>query len=49
LLPAEAGLSNSEHAALLRLRGSIRDVMAAHAGGRQDAAVGHCPANAGSL
>jgi predicted RNA-binding Zn ribbon-like protein len=37
LLPAEAGLSNSEHAALLRLRGSIRDVLAAHTGGRQDA------------
>jgi predicted RNA-binding Zn ribbon-like protein len=37
LLAAEAGLSNSEHAALLRLRGSIRDVLAAHAGGRQDA------------
>ena len=39
LLPAEAGLSNSEHAALLRLRDSIRDVLAAHAGGRQDAAA----------
>jgi predicted RNA-binding Zn ribbon-like protein len=37
LLPAEAGLSNSEHAALLRLRESIRDVLAAHAGGREDA------------
>jgi predicted RNA-binding Zn ribbon-like protein len=37
LLPAEAGLSNSEHAALLRLRGSIRGVLAAHAGGREDA------------
>jgi predicted RNA-binding Zn ribbon-like protein len=37
LLPAEAGLSNSEYAALLRLRGSIRDVLAAHAGGREDA------------
>jgi predicted RNA-binding Zn ribbon-like protein len=39
LLPAEAGLSNSEHAALLRLRDSIRDTLAAHAGGREDAAV----------
>ncbi len=39
LLPAEAGLSNSEHAALLRLRDSIRDVLAAHAGGREDAAA----------
>jgi predicted RNA-binding Zn ribbon-like protein len=37
LLPAEAGLSNSEHAALLRLRGSIRDVLAAHADGHEDA------------
>ena len=32
LLPAEAGLSNSEHAALLRLRESVRAVLAAHAG-----------------
>ena len=37
LLPAEAGLSNSEYAALLRLRESIRDVLAAHTGGREDA------------
>ncbi len=37
LLPAEAGLSNSEHAALLRLRESIRDVLAAHTAGREDA------------
>jgi hypothetical protein len=37
LLPAEAGLSNSEHAALLRLRNSIRDVLAARAEGRADA------------
>ncbi len=37
LLPAEAGLTNSEHAALLRLRESIRDVLAAHADGREDA------------
>jgi Putative stress-induced transcription regulator len=39
LLPAEAGLSNSEHAALLRLRESLRDVLAAHAGGRDDPAA----------
>jgi hypothetical protein len=37
LLPAEARLTSSEHAALLRLRASIRDVLAAHADGRQDA------------
>ena len=37
LLPADAGLSNSEHAALLRLRDSIRDVIAARAAGRADA------------
>ena len=36
LLPAEAGLSNSEHAALVRLRDSIRDVLAAHTRGRED-------------
>ena len=36
LLPAEAGLTSSEHAALLRLRESIRDVLAAHTDGRQD-------------
>jgi hypothetical protein len=36
LLPAGAGLTNSEHAALLRLRDSVRDVLAAHAGGRED-------------
>jgi predicted RNA-binding Zn ribbon-like protein len=39
LLPAEAGLTNSEHAALLRLRTSIRGVLAAHADGREDAAA----------
>jgi len=39
LLPAEAGLSNSEHAALLRLRDSIRDVLAAYTDGRQDEAA----------
>ncbi len=37
LLPAEAGLSNSEHAALVRLRDALRDVLAAHANGHQDA------------
>ena len=36
LLPPEAGLTNSEHAALLRLRESLRDVLAAHASGRED-------------
>ena len=39
LLPAEAGLSNSEHGALLRLRESLRDVLAAHTDGREDAAA----------
>jgi hypothetical protein len=39
LLPAEAGLSNSEHAALLRLREAVRDVLAAHADGREDPAA----------
>ena len=37
LLPAGAGVTNSEHAALLRLRQSIRDVLAAHTAGRADA------------
>ena len=37
LLPAEAGLSTSEHAALLRLREAIRDVLAARTAGREDA------------
>ena len=36
LLPAEVGLTNSEHAALLRLRNSVRDVLAAHAAGREN-------------
>lgn len=36
ILPTENGLSNSEHAALLRLRTSIIDVLAAHSGGRED-------------
>jgi predicted RNA-binding Zn ribbon-like protein len=37
LLPAEAGLTNSEHAALVRLRESVREVLAAHTDGRDDA------------
>lgn len=37
LLPDRAGLSNSEHAALLRLRDALRDVLAAQAGHREDA------------
>ena len=37
LLPAESGLSNSEHGALLRLRDSLRDMLAAHTGAREDA------------
>ena len=37
LLPAESRLTTSEHAALLRLRTSISDVLTAHAGGHQDA------------
>lgn len=37
LLPPDAGLSGSEHNALLRLRDSLRDVMAARAGARLDA------------
>jgi predicted RNA-binding Zn ribbon-like protein len=36
LLPDEAGLSNSEHGALLGLREAIRDSLAAHTGGRAD-------------
>jgi len=36
LLPAESGLTNSEHAALLRLRDSLKDVQAAHSRGRPD-------------
>src|SRR5205085_1037245 len=37
LLPAEAGLTNSEHSALLRLRESVSEVLAAHTEGREDA------------
>lgn len=36
LLPPEAGLTNSEHGALLRLRESVRDVLAARAAARED-------------
>lgn len=36
LLPAEAGLSGAEHAALLRLREAVRDTLAAHTDGRED-------------
>ncbi len=39
MLPADAGLTGSEHAALLRLRESVRDLLAAHTDGRQDAAA----------
>jgi putative stress-induced transcription regulator len=39
LLPAEAGLSSSEHAALLRMRDALRDVLAAQADGREDTAA----------
>jgi Putative stress-induced transcription regulator len=39
LLPADAGLTNSEHAALLRLRAAVRDVLAARADGREDPAA----------
>ena len=39
MLAAEAGLTNSEHAALLRMREALRDVLAAHADGRKDAAA----------
>ena len=37
LLPPDAGLSGSEHNALLRLRQALRDVMAARANARSDA------------
>ena len=36
LLPAESGLSGSEHAALLRLREAVRDTLAAHTDSRED-------------
>ena len=37
VLPADSGLSGSEHAALLRLRDAVRDTLAAHAEDREDA------------
>jgi hypothetical protein len=40
LLPPDAGLSGSEHNALLRLRDSLRAVMAARADARPDADAG---------
>ena len=36
LLPAESGLTGSEHAALLRLRQALLDTLAAHTDGRED-------------
>lgn len=36
LLPAGAGVSGSEHAALVRLRDAVTEVIAAHANGVQD-------------
>jgi hypothetical protein len=36
LLPADEGLSGSEHSALLRLRDALRDVLAARSVGRAD-------------
>jgi hypothetical protein len=39
LLPAEAGLTNSEHSALLRMREALRDVIVAHAEGHADEAA----------
>lgn len=39
LLPADGGLTGSEHGALLRLRDALRDVLAAHTDGREDAAT----------
>jgi predicted RNA-binding Zn ribbon-like protein len=39
LLPAESRLGGADHSALLRLRDSLRDVLATHAGGREDAAA----------
>ena len=37
LLAADGGLTNSEYNALIRLRQALRDVLAAHARGREDA------------
>jgi predicted RNA-binding Zn ribbon-like protein len=39
LLPDGAGLSGSEHSALLRLRDSLRDMLAAHTDEREEAAA----------
>lgn len=39
LLPGGAGLTGSDHGALLRLRDALRDVLAAHTAGREDAAT----------
>ena len=39
LLPASARLGNSDHTALLRLRESLRGVLAAHTDGHQDPAA----------
>jgi predicted RNA-binding Zn ribbon-like protein len=39
LLPEGTGLTGSEHAALLRLRDSLGEVLAAHTDGREDAAA----------
>jgi hypothetical protein len=36
LLPADDGLTGSEHAALLRLRDALREVLAARSGGHRD-------------
>ncbi len=36
LLPAEVGLTNSEYAALLRLREAVRDALASHGRGGED-------------
>lgn len=36
LLPADAGLTGSEHAALLRLRDALREVLATRSAGRRD-------------
>lgn len=36
LLPEDAGVTGSEHAALLRLRDALRDVLTARAAGRAD-------------
>jgi predicted RNA-binding Zn ribbon-like protein len=37
VLPADAVITGSEHGALLRLRDALRDMLAAHTGGRDDA------------